>query len=181
MTRVGVPTTIEPRSNARLAAEGDEYAFARLISEHSSAMMRVAFVIAGDWSTAQDAVQSAWTLAWKKLPSVRDPAKLEAWLVSIAANETRTILRRTRRRMVVETHAGPEPTPGSDPDAAIDLVDLRNALRRLSPDDRALVAMRYLSGFDATQIGAAMGISSSGVRSRLGRILERLRKDLEHG
>ena len=152
-----MPSTIEPRSDARLAADGDEYAFARLISEHSRAMTRVAFVIAGDWSTAQDAVQSAWTLAWKRLPSVRDPSKLEAWLVSIAANETRTILRRTRRRIVLETRAGNEPSRGSDPDAAIDVVDLRNALARLSPNDRALVAMRYVTGLDATADRSCVG------------------------
>ena len=174
-------TAMDARSDGRLAADGDQIAFARLIARHSPAMSRVSYVIAGDWDTAQEAVQSAWAIAWRKLPSVRDHERLEPWLVSIAANETRTILRRHRRRTAVEIRAGSERSAERDPADAIDFVDLRNALNRLEPGDRALVALRYLAGLDSTQIGRVTGASASGVRSRLGRVLERLRKDLDHG
>ena len=39
--------------------------------------------------------------------------------------------------------------------------------------------MRYVTGLDATEIGRALGISASGVRSRLARTLNRLRIDLD--
>jgi DNA-directed RNA polymerase specialized sigma24 family protein len=38
--------------------------------------------------------------------------------------------------------------------------------------------MRHVGGYDATEIGRAMGMSASGVRSRLARLIERLRKEL---
>ena len=176
-----MPTAMDALSDVRLAADGDEIAFARLIGRHSQQMSRVAFVIAGDWDIAQDAVQSAWTIAWRKLPAVRDQERLEPWLVSIAANETRTILRRLRRRSAVEISVGPEGSRERDPADAIDLLDLRNALNRLGFEDRALIALRYVAGLDSTQIGNVTGTSASGVRSRLGRVLLRLRKDLDHG
>jgi len=62
----------------------------------------------------------------------------------------------------------------------IDLVDLERALGRLEPDDRRLIAMRYVAGLDSTEIAAQLGGSASGVRSRLARLLDRLRTDLDH-
>jgi DNA-directed RNA polymerase specialized sigma24 family protein len=38
--------------------------------------------------------------------------------------------------------------------------------------------MRYVAGLDSSEIARQMGISASGVRSRLARLLERLREDL---
>ena len=70
-------------------------------------------------------------------------------------------------------------TEPGDPADAIDLVDLGRALRGLTPDERSLLAMRYVAGFDSTQIAKEAGMSASGVRSRLSRLLERLRKELD--
>ena len=52
-------------------------------------------------------------------------------------------------------------------------------MRGLSAEDRALLALRYVAGFDATEIGRALGMSASGVRSRLSRLVARLRTELE--
>ncbi len=148
----------------RLAAAGDETAFARLIATHHRSMTRVAFVIVGDWDAANEATQAAWTIAWMKLGRLRDHDKVEPWLVSIAANEARKLIQRQRRRTVVEISAAEAPGSGGmslagDPADRISLVDLGRALRKLGPDDRSLIAMRYVAGFDSNQIGAAMGIS----------------------
>ena len=42
----------------------------------------------------------------------------------------------------------------------------------------ALIAMRYVIGFDATELAAAIGLSPSGTRTRLERVLARLRQEL---
>ena len=60
-------------------------------------------------------------------------------------------------------------------------MDLSNALHRLDPEDRALVALRYLADLDSTEIGTLTGRSASGVRTRLSRVLDRLRKELDDG
>ncbi|MEO6207891.1 MAG: hypothetical protein ABIP77_08035, partial [Candidatus Limnocylindrales bacterium] len=59
------PTAVD--EYVRLAAQGDEAAFGRLVSEHHAAMSRVAFVICGDVEATHDAVQSAWSIAWRRL------------------------------------------------------------------------------------------------------------------
>lgn len=162
------------------AAAGDVDALARIVRAHHDDMARVCFVICGDPDLAQDAVQSAWPIVIEKLGSLRDADRLRSWLVSVAANEARQSMRRRRRQPVVtglDIHdAGSSRT---DPAAQADLIDLASALRRLPPDDRALLALRFVAGFDATELGRALGLSPSGVRTRLSRLIARLRTELD--
>lgn len=171
-----------PRGNAAAtvadAAGGDANALARIVGAHHDDMARIAYVICGDQDLAQDAVQAAWPIAWRKLGTLRDPARLRPWLMAIAANEARLILRRQRRQRVVEIEVADVESPVGDPAADSGLTDLAIALRRLRPEDRSLLALRYVAGFDATEIGRELGMSASGVRSRLARLIERLRREL---
>ncbi len=66
----------------------------------------------------------------------------------------------------------------ADPAARPAVTDLVHAVRRLPADDRTLLALRYVAGFDATEIGRALDMSPSGVRSRLARLVVRLRTEL---
>ena len=160
------------------AAGGDADALARIVGAHHDEMARICYVICGDQDMAQDAVQAAWPIAWRKLGTLRDPARLRPWLMAVAANEARLILRRQRRYQVVEIDVADVGSPRHDPATDPALTDLTIALRGLAADDRALLAMRYVAGFDATEIGRELGISPSGVRSRLARLVERLRSEL---
>jgi RNA polymerase sigma factor (sigma-70 family) len=162
------------------AAAGDEAAFASIVGAHHEDMRRVCVVVVGSEDIAEEAVEVAWSKAWRKLGSVRDPARLRAWLVSIAVNEARQLVRsRSRRAMVEITVERLDNETGDDPTSrSIGAIDLRRALARLGPDDRALLAMRYVAGFDATELGYATGRSASGTRARLARLLQRLEKEL---
>ena len=163
------------------AAAGDVDALARIVGLHHDDMARVCFVICGDQDLAQDAVQAAWPIAWRKLGSLRDPDRLRPWLMAVAANEARQLLRRQRRHPVVEISVADIGTDRHDPAAQSGLSDLAAALRRLAPEDRALLALRYVAGYDATEIGRELRMSASGVRSRLARLTARLRTELEDG
>ena len=165
-------------ATVRSAATGDELAFARLVAEHHAAMARVAYVILGDADATRDATQSAWTIAWRRIGSLRDPLQVRPWLVVIAANEARQAIRRRRREPVIDISDVVERNSIGDPGETAELVDLRAALHNLKPEDRSLLAMRFAAGLDSHEIAQQMGLSASGVRSRLARTLERLRADL---
>jgi RNA polymerase sigma factor (sigma-70 family) len=180
----GVATTVEPPTAAATiarAAAGDRVAFTRIVNAHHADMARVAYVVSGDVSLAEDAVQAAWSIAWCKLGSLRDPDRLRPWLVSIAANEARQMLRRQHRTSIVEIDGRPLADAGPDPSDVIDRLDLVNALGRLKPEDRALLAMRYVAGLGSDEIGSITGMSPSGARGHLSRVLGRLRKELRDG
>jgi RNA polymerase sigma factor (sigma-70 family) len=161
-----------------LAAAGDEVAFARIVQAHHDDMTRVCFVICGDLDIADEAVQAAWPIVWRKVGGLRDPSRLRPWLVSIAANEARLLIRRRRRRTVVELGIADAAASDVDPAGRVGDLDLTNALARLDPDDRALLALRYVAGFDSTELARATGRSPSGTRARLARLLARLRTEL---
>jgi RNA polymerase sigma-70 factor (ECF subfamily) len=164
------------------AAAGDELAFRRIIAEHHDDMRRVCMAISGDRAIAEEATQSAWVIAWKRLGDVRDEGHLRPWLVTVAANEARQLLRKRRRRAEIEVAADATHLPGgADPATDVADIDVRDAMARLDPDDRALLALRYVAGFDSTELARAIGISPSGTRNRLERLLKRLREELDHG
>jgi RNA polymerase sigma-70 factor (ECF subfamily) len=161
------------------ATAGDEIAFREIIVRHHDDMRRVCAVIAGDLGMAEEATQTAWIIAWKRLRDVREPSHLRPWLMRVAVNEVRQLMRkqRARARFEVATDASREPG-GRDPATGLSGLDLREAISRLDPDDRALLALRFVAGLDSTELAAAIGISPSGTRSRIERLLKRLREDL---
>src|SRR5687768_772571 len=104
----GRPTPAQPLNLAQAvsaAAAGDQVAFARIVAEFHVDMVRVCQVITRDADAANDAVQDAWGICWRELPRLRDPERLRSWLIAVAANQARQILRRQRRRVVTELRA----------------------------------------------------------------------------
>ena len=178
----GRPSTMPPTNLAQAvsaAATGDQVAFARIVAEFHVDMVRVCHVITRDPDAANDAVQNAWGICWRELPRLRDPERLRSWLVAIAANEARQIVRSQRRRVVTELRAeGPR---GDDEGTTVwgGRIDLRNALATLSAEDRQLLALRYVAGFDSGELSRVTGLSASGTRARLQRLLLVLREQLE--
>jgi len=161
------------------AAAGDDVAFAGIVAAHHGEMFRIATFVCRDRAMAEDAVQAAWVIAWRRLDSIRDPARLRPWLVAIAVNEAKQLLRKRRRRARIEVAADAAREPGGiDPATGLDGLAVREAMANLNPDDRALLAMRYVAGFDSRELGIAIGLSPPGTRARLARLLAQLRQEL---
>jgi RNA polymerase sigma-70 factor (ECF subfamily) len=171
---------LQAEPGAALVAEaraGDEAAFTRIVARYHADLLRIALVVCGDVDVAAEAAQSAWIVAWRRLGDLRDPANLRPWLMSIAANEARQQIRSRGRRTVREIAVLDPSTPPADATVA-ERIDLTNALATIDPRDRALLGLRYLAGLDSEEIGRAVGMSATAVRSRLARARERLRQEL---
>jgi RNA polymerase sigma factor (sigma-70 family) len=110
---------------------------------------------------------------------VARPTQVRAWLVAIAANEARQAIRRRRRERVADISGELDASGGTDPAETLDVLDLKRALLALTPEDRILLAMRYVAGLNSYEIADQLRMSASGVRSRLARVIERLRIDLD--
>lgn len=168
-----VPTTDRTKP---AALPIDRAAFEALVVRHHADLVRVAFAVCGDRDLALEAAQSAWLSAWRKRADLRDETRVRGWLVAIAANEARRMLRRERQRTRLERSTDPTDRSAAGPGDP----DLGAVLGRLDPDDRALIAMRYGLGMASPEIAAAIGGTPSGIRGRLSRLIDRLRKDLDH-
>ena len=181
----GMVATMEIQGGdlVRAAATGDEAAFTELVARHHRDLLRVAYVICRDPALAEDSAQAAWAIAWRRIGDVRDPNQIGSWLVAVAANEARRVMRSRRRSVheisVADIELEGAPDLRSDPLAeGIASADLRRVLASLDPTDRALIALRYVAELSSDEIGRALGMSSSGARGRLSRLLVRLRGDL---
>ena len=155
------------------AVRGGRAAFTALVAAYQSDLVRVSYVILGDASLAEDAAQSAWIKAWRKLGQLRDDHKVRSWLVAVAANEARQIAR--RKRPLVAPPSTSMAYTGVDPG----LTDLAAAIAQLEPDERRLLSLRYVAELTSNEIGEALGLSAGAVRHRLMRLLARLKQELD--
>ena len=160
------------------ARGGDVDAFVALIGRHDRELRALAYRILGDRHAMDDALQEAYTRAFRALPSFRGGSALRTWLYRIVHNACVDELRRSRRESVaVEQVAAAESVEG----AAIARVDLATALARLPVDLRAIVLLVDAGGLDYAEAAEVLGISVGTVGSRLNRARAALRATLGRG
>jgi RNA polymerase sigma-70 factor (ECF subfamily) len=164
----------------------DDGSFVAGVAPHLAEMLRVAAVLVGP-AEAEDAVQEACVRAWQGWGNLRDREALRAWLLRITVNVCRNWLsgrfgtRRNRTASLDGELARQLALPGSDPGSSdhARALDLHQALARLEEDLRVVVVLRYFAGLDASEIGAALEVPPSTVRTRLRRALAQLRDRLQ--
>jgi RNA polymerase sigma-70 factor (ECF subfamily) len=122
----------------------------------------------GDRSLAEDLLQDTFLAALRGRKEVMAADSAEAWLFGIARNKALVALRKGRRRSRAHDLLNRRVRPATE--NAEEIVAARDLLERyLSPEDRALVLLRYLHGFDAAELAAMTGRSADAVRQRLSR------------
>jgi RNA polymerase sigma-70 factor (ECF subfamily) len=168
----------EPTRLLAAVRERDQAAFTQLVAGHDHELLRLAFVISGSRQAAEDAAQATWEQLWRKPPQLRAPEKLRSWLLSVCANEARQAARRRRRGDVLEATTASDILPATN--LAAELVDLQIALGRLSMPDRELLALRFVAELASAEIADHLGLSPEGARTRIHRLLQRLRTELGH-
>ena len=156
------------------AAQGDPDSFCQLIDPLLDPAYRLAAVMLGDRSAAEDAVQEASIKAWRKLRQLRgDAQSLRAWFLSIVANECR-MARRTRWFSVIRV----ADVPAQAPDDRESHSDLRRALMRLTPDERLPLVLHFYLDLPLDEVARTLRVSPSAAKSRIYRAAKRLRADL---
>jgi RNA polymerase sigma-70 factor (ECF subfamily) len=150
------------------AQRGDTDAFEALVREVSGRLMAVAFRILRDPSAAEDAVQQTLVTAWRELPGLRDPERLEAWLYRILVRACAAEARRLGRMRVGVRDVSPEARVDSNVFGRVaDRDEIERAFRRLTPDQRAVIVLRYWADLRQEEIAETLDIPLGTVKSRL--------------
>ncbi len=149
------------------ARGGDREAFAALVERHWTPLVRLARSVIGD-ADAEDAVQDALVVAWRELPSLRDPAAFPAWVHKVLL---RRCLRQSRRWLrTVPLESAPPPASASrEPEWQVQWL-----LARLAPQQCAVMHLTVIEGCSDSEIGGLLGITAASVRSHRRRARERL-------
>ena len=178
---------------ASRVASGDASAFRPLMRRHNQAMFRAARSILRDDAEAEDAVQEAYLLAYRRIGDFRGDAKLATWLLSIVVNESLGRRRRRQRRATVITLEGEiagERSPGEDtassdgegPEHDALQAETRRLLERkidqLPDAFRSVFVMRAVQELDVGDTAAALGVGEATVRTRYFRARALLRDSL---
>jgi len=151
------------------AKRGDKEAFTTLVLEHGDRLYSVAYRILRDTGRAEDAVQQTFLIAWRELPSLRDVARLDAWLYRLLVNACYAEIRHTKRWLPGLRLVRDEESPSVD-DAQLSVArrdELDRAFARLSVEQRAVLVLHHYLGLSGAEIGEALGLSPGTVRSRL--------------
>jgi RNA polymerase sigma-70 factor (TIGR02960 family) len=179
------------------ARAGDEEAFRELIDPYRRELQLHCYRILGSVQDAEDLLQETLLAAWRGLERFDGRSSLRAWLYRIATNRCLNALRDKRRRPreVEPIAAPPEPTRRSEPiwlepypDALLETVaetspgpqaryELKEAvglafvaaLQHLPPRQRAVLVLRDVLGFRATEVAEMLETSEPAVKGALQR------------
>jgi RNA polymerase sigma factor (sigma-70 family) len=129
-------------------------------------LVRLAYLLTGDRSVAEEIVQDAFAATLRVWPSVRDPVK---YLRTAVVNGSRSWGR--RRRLDVLHRA-------TRPDHSTLVADeMWDALERLSPRRRAAIVLRFYLDLPDDAIAELLGCRRATVRTVIHRALSELRKE----
>jgi RNA polymerase sigma-70 factor (ECF subfamily) len=149
--------------------------FQRLADENLDASYRLARVILGSRTEAEDAVHDAFEIAWRKWASLRDPARFEAWFQRIVVNTCRDRLRKTSRRRESDISTQLTPVAPDAYGAFHERERMSRAFMSLDADHRIVLALRYYRDLTVDDIAVLTGVRSGTVKSRLHRAQEHMR------
>jgi RNA polymerase sigma-70 factor, ECF subfamily len=156
------------RDLVEAARHGDREAYADLIRSRGDRLYALAQRILRDVDRAEDALQEALVIAWRDLSGLRDPDRFDAWLHRLVVRACLAEATRDRRR-VSNLRALPMdlPAPTDEYLTVAHRDQLERGLRRLSPEQRVLLALRHFEGREPTEIAEILGIPVGTTRSRL--------------
>ena len=178
------------------ARGGDHQAFAALTDPYRRELQLHCYRILGQVQDAEDAMQETLLSAWRALESFEERSTLRSWLYRIATNRCLNMLRDSGRRpatAVGPASTPPEPTGYGEvlwlepyPDALLEgivggaagpearyetreavTLAFLTALHRLPPRQRAVLVLRDVLGFSATEVAAMLDTTRTSVNSAL--------------
>ena len=179
----------------RLAREGDQAAFGRLVVAYQTPVYNLAYRMLGDAGEAEEAAQETFLRAYTHLRSYDPQRPFRSWLLSIGSHYCIDLLRRRRITWLAfeDEIAAPDGSTeftevrltgnSPNPEAAVarreQAEQIQQLLATLSPTDRAAITLRYWYDCSYEEIAEALSLTVSAVKSRLHRARRALAEMME--
>ena len=179
----------------RLAREGDQAAFGRLVMAYQTPVYNLAYRMLGDAGEAEEAAQETFLRAYTHLRSYDPQRPFRSWLLSIGSHYCIDRLRRRRITWLSfeDEIAAPDGSTefpevrltsnSPNPEAAVarreQAEQIQQLLATLSPTDRAAITLRYWYDCSYEEIAEALNLTVSAVKSRLHRARRALAEEME--
>jgi RNA polymerase sigma-70 factor (ECF subfamily) len=179
-----------PTSDESLIARaqaGDRRSFDQLVARSYALTYNTAYRVLGDHDQAADATQAAYVRAFRSLPNFRGSSSFTTWLYRIVTNVCLDMVRGRRRhpQSLTEEVEGPDrdlPDERAGPPERALQTELQtvvhDALQRLRPEHRVVLALYDLAGRSYEDIAEALQLPLGTVKSRLNRARNALREEM---
>jgi RNA polymerase sigma-70 factor (ECF subfamily) len=127
-----------------------------------------------------DVVQDVFLRIFDRIPTLRSPAALPAFVLTVTARVAQWEIRKRRlRRFVQLSPTGEPPDTASfepDPTAAEALAAFYRVLDELKAEERTAFVLRFLEGLEVEEVAAALGVSLSTAKRRIAGALDRVKR-----
>lgn len=167
----------------RAVLDGNEEAYAILVRRYQDTLYRHAERMTGRPDEATDIVQMAFVKGFRNLRRCRDVERVGAWLFRINANQCKDYLKNRRRQNVsledVGALADEEDDPERDAERGQLRSQIRDALDKLSSDEREAFVLKHLEGFSYQEMARMLDASVPALKMRVHRAREGLQELLE--
>ena len=171
------------------ARQGDSEAFRALVEQHSRSVFRLAFRMTGNEQDAEDVVQESFLRAYRQLGRFESRANFGTWLYRIVSNCSVDLMRSKQARHdqvrgdsldegAVDVPAADVPGPERMAQSAEIEERVQDALRELSPLERAAFTLRHYEGRSIDEISATLGLGTSAAKHSVFRAVKKLRAAL---
>jgi RNA polymerase sigma-70 factor, ECF subfamily len=156
--------------------------FVRLAGTELDRAFRLAGLLLGDRSEAEDATQEALLRAWRGASALRDPQGFQAWFDRILVNVCRDRLRRRKRIRFIALDEQTASAATGDPfRAVLDRDEAFRALAVLDDDERVVVILHFWADLTLAVVAERTGWPLGTVKSRLHRALVKLGGSIDGG
>ena len=165
------------------ARDGDQDAFRGLVERHSRSIYRLAYRMTGRPEDAEDVVQDTFVRAYRQLGRFEARSNFATWLYRIGFNCSIDYMRARPHRESAEAHDTLERlSPGDSGPSMDDRVfagqigeKVQDALKDLSPQERAAFLMRHYHGCSIEEICEALGLKSNAAKHSIFRAVKKMR------
>jgi RNA polymerase sigma-70 factor (ECF subfamily) len=151
-----------------------ESRFDALLGPHLESGYRTALAILRDPDAARDAVQEAAFKAWRKLDQLQQGKPARPWFLAIVANQCRS----ERRRHWWSVIRMPD-MELAEANVETDTIDINRELAKLPREDRLALFLYFYLDLPMEEVGAVLGLSAGGAKTRVYRAARKLRPGLE--
>lgn len=160
----------------RQAAGGDKDAFAALYMRYKDDLYRYAYFRLGNADDAHDAVSSCIVAAYEGIYGLRAAAAFKTWVFRILYRACCTLIAEQRER---NSRADADELDRLPAEASALSPELKEAFGVLIPEDRDIVLLSAVAGYNSREIASMTGLKPATVRSRLSRALAKMKQFLE--
>jgi RNA polymerase sigma-70 factor (ECF subfamily) len=197
---------LEERRLVDALRAGDENAFARLVDEYGSTMLRIARLYTSTAAVAEEVVQETWVGVIKGIGRFESRSSLKTWIFRILTNTAKTRGIREGRSIPFASLTADESAPSVDPErflgddtgfpghwadppqrweGSASLLEretlelIERTIAELPSTQAIVITMRDVAGFDSEEVCNALAISETNQRVLLHRARSKVRRALE--